>query len=76
MKDLLEVIAKALVDMPEEVQVTEITTDDTIRLELRVASDDVGKVIGKQGKIAKAIRTLVKSSAIRDSKKVYIDINQ
>jgi len=76
MKELLEVIAKALVDTPEEVQVTEKESDDAIRLELKVASDDVGKVIGKQGRIAKAIRILVKANAIRENKKVYVDINQ
>jgi len=76
MKELLEVIAKALVDIPEEVQVTEKKSDDVIRLELRVASDEVGKVIGKQGKIARAIRTLVKANAVKENKKVYVDINQ
>lgn len=76
MKELLEVIAKSLVDTPEEVQVTESKSEDAIRLELRVASDDVGKVIGKQGRIAKAIRTLVKANAVRENKKVYVDINQ
>lgn len=76
MKDLLEVIAKALVDVPEEVHVVESKTDDVIRLELKVASDDVGKVIGKQGRIAKAIRTLVKANGVKENKKVYVDINQ
>ncbi|MGE5473110.1 MAG: KH domain-containing protein [Ignavibacteriales bacterium] len=76
MKELLEVIAKSLVDLPEQVQVTETKTEDVIRLELRVADDDVGKVIGKQGRIAKAIRTLVKANAVKENKKVYVDINQ
>ncbi|MGE5329000.1 MAG: KH domain-containing protein [Deltaproteobacteria bacterium] len=76
MKDLLEVIAKALVDSPEQVEVTERKSDDAIRLELKVAPDEVGKVIGKQGKIAKAIRTLVKANAVKENKKVYVDINQ
>lgn len=76
MKDLLEVLAKSLVDMPEQVQVTENKGDDALRLELRVAPEDIGKVIGKQGRIAKAIRTIVKANALRENKKVFVDINQ
>lgn len=74
MKELVETIAKALVDSPDEVVVTEKETDKTIILELKVASDDVGKVIGKQGKIAKAIRSVVKAASSKSDKKVIVDI--
>ncbi len=75
MKELVETIAKALVNNPNEVLVTESTDEDgTIRIELRVAKDDMGKVIGKQGRIAKAIRTVVKTVAIREDKRVFVDI--
>ena len=70
MKDLIEVIAKALVDKPEEVRVKEIEGDKSIIIELTVAPEDMGKVIGKQGRIAKAIRTVVKSAAAKTDKKV------
>ena len=63
MKELVEVIAKALVDNPEEVVVTESEKEDEIVIELKVAASDVGKVIGKQGRIAKAIRSVVKAQA-------------
>lgn len=62
MKELVEVIAKFLVDNPDEVTVNEIKGEQSIILELRVAQDDMGKVIGKQGRIAKAIRTVVKAA--------------
>jgi len=65
MKHLLEVIAKALVDQPDKVTVTEKETADAVVLELHVAEGDMGKVIGKQGRIAKAIRTVVKASVDR-----------
>ena len=75
MKELVETIAKALVDSPDAVVVTEKTDDDgTIRIELSVAEDDIGKVIGKQGRIAKSIRTLVKTVAIKEDKRVFVDI--
>ena len=74
MKELLEVIAKNLVDIPEQVSVTEKKDDKGIVLELRVAPEDMGKVIGKQGRIAKAIRTVVKAAAIHDDKKVIVEI--
>jgi len=75
MKELVETIAKALVKNPDEVVVTESTDEDgTIRIELRVAKDDMGKVIGKQGRIAKSIRTVVKTVAMKEDKKVYVDI--
>ncbi|WP_455718622.1 KH domain-containing protein [Anaerosporobacter sp.] len=74
MKELVEVIATALVDHPEEVVVTENETDKAIIVELKVAADDMGKVIGKQGRIAKAIRTVVKAAASKDDKKVIVEI--
>ncbi|MDD6039053.1 MAG: KH domain-containing protein [bacterium] len=76
MKELVEVIAKALVDHPEEVVVTETETDRSIVVELRVAQSDMGKVIGKQGRIAKAIRSVVKAAASKSEKKVIVDIMQ
>ena len=74
MKELLEVVAKALVTKPEEVVVKEVLNGDTIVLELNVAEDEMGKVIGKQGRIAKSIRTLVKAAALRQEKKVIVEI--
>lgn len=76
MKELVKVIAMALVDHPDAVEVTEKETDKSIVLELRVAPEDMGKVIGKQGRIAKAIRTVVKSAAAGDDKKVVVEILQ
>ena len=76
MKELVEVIAKALVDNPDEVSVTEKDTGKAIVIELRVASSDMGKVIGKQGRIAKAIRSVVKAAASRKDKKIVVDILQ
>lgn len=74
MKELVEIIAKSLVDKPEDVSVTEVSKEDSIILELRVNSDDMGKVIGKQGRIAKAIRTVVKAAAIKEEKRVVVEI--
>jgi predicted RNA-binding protein YlqC (UPF0109 family) len=76
MKELLEVIARYLVDNPDSIQVTETEKDGTTLLELKVASEDMGKVIGKQGRIARAIRTVVKASAIHDDKRVAVEIVQ
>ena len=76
MKELVEVIAKSLVDHPDQVVVTEKETDKAIIVELKVASDDMGKVIGKQGRIAKSIRTVVKAAATKDDKKVIVEILQ
>lgn len=76
MKELVEVIAKALVDYPEEVVVTESENEKSVVLELRVAQSDMGKVIGKQGRIAKAIRAVVKAAAAKSDKKVIVDIMQ
>ena len=74
MKELVEVIAKALVDNPDEVVVTEHETDDEILVELRVAAADMGKVIGRQGRIAKAIRAVVKAASSNSDKKVSVEI--
>ncbi len=75
MKELLETIAKALVNQPDAVNVTQIDKEDgQIVFELRVAEEDMGKVIGKQGRIAKAIRAVMKSAAIRENKMVSVDI--
>ena len=76
MKELVIVIEVSLVDQRHEVVVTEKETENSIILELHVAPDDMGKVIGKQGRIAKAIRTVVKAAASRDDKKVIVDIAQ
>ncbi|MCM1105587.1 MAG: KH domain-containing protein [Blautia sp.] len=75
MKELVEVIAKALVDQPESVLVTETESEKAIVLELHVAQSDMGKVIGKQGRIAKAIRSVVKAAASREDKKVIVEIS-
>ena len=74
MKELVEVIAKSLVDYPEEVVVTETENDRSIVIELRVAQADMGKVIGKQGRIAKAIRSVVKAASSRENQKVDVEI--
>ena len=74
MKELVEVIAKALVDNPDEVVVTESAKNDEIIVELTVAPSDMGKVMGKQGRIAKAIRSVVKAAASREDKKVIVEI--
>ena len=74
MKELVEVIAKALVDDPESVTVNERTEKKTTILEVRVADSDMRKVIGKQGRIAKAIRAVVKAAAAKEDKKVIVDI--
>ncbi len=76
MKELVEVIAKSLVDYPEEVSVTQTETERAIVLELHVAQSDMGKVIGKQGRIAKAIRSVVKAAASKEEKRVTVDIVQ
>lgn len=74
MKGLLEVIAKSLVDNPDEVVVTEKETEKGLVLELKVAPSDMGKVIGKQGRIAKAIRSVVKAAASRENKQVSVEV--
>ena len=76
MKQLVEVVAKALVDNPDEVVVTEKQEEKATVVEVHVAESDMGKVIGKQGRIAKAIRTVVKAASSKSSKKVIVDILQ
>ena len=76
MKELLEVIAKNLVEHPDQVTVSEKEGDRACILELKVAPEDMGKVIGKQGRIAKAIRTVVKAAAIHDDKRIVVEIVQ
>ena len=74
MKELVEVIAKALVDNPDEVVVTESMKGEDTLIELKVAPADMGKVIGKQGRIAKAIRSVVKAAASKEDRKVIAEI--
>ena len=74
MQELVTVLAKALVEKPEAVQVEAIEEEDRTVLKLHVAQEDMGRVIGKQGRIAKAIRTIVKSAATREKQKVSVDI--
>ena len=76
MGELVEIIAKALVDNPDQVEVNEIEGTQSIIIELKVADEDMGKVIGKQGRIAKAIRTVVKAAAIKENKRVVVEIIQ
>ena len=76
MKELLEFIAKSLVKYPDAVEVTVNEKETAIVLSLHVAEDDMGKVIGRQGRIAKAIRTVVKAASSKSSKKVIVDILQ
>ena len=74
MKELVEVIASSLVDSPEDVVVTETEDEKQIFLNLTVAPEDMGKVIGKQGRIAKAIRTVVRAAGSKGDKKIMVDI--
>ncbi len=74
MKELVEVIAKALVEHPEEVVVTETENNGEIQVELKVAASDMGKVIGRQGRIAKAIRSVVKAASTKTDKHVSVEI--
>lgn len=74
MKDLLELIVKQLVDNPDDVAVNEISGEQTSVFELRVNKTDLGKVIGKQGRTARAIRTLLSAAAVKDSKRVMLEI--
>mgnify|MGYP004444806961 FL=1 len=76
MKELVSAIAKSLVEHPESVEVSESQADGTTVIQLKVASDDMGKVIGKQGRIAKAIRTVVKAAATKANEKVVVEIVQ
>jgi predicted RNA-binding protein YlqC (UPF0109 family) len=74
MKELLELIARSLVDSPDEVKVTEVEGEQTTVLELRVAADDLGKVIGKQGRTARSIRTILASSGMKLNKRIVFEI--
>jgi len=74
MKELLEFLAKSLVDNPDEVNVNVVEKDKSLVLELKVAADDMGKVIGKQGRIAKAIRTVIKAASAREGQRVVVEI--
>ncbi len=74
MKELLEAIVKPLVQYPDEVNITLTDREDSVLLELRVNPSDMGKVIGRQGRIAKAIRTVMRAASGRDGKKVIVDI--
>jgi len=74
MKDLIEFIAKSLVEHPEQVEVREYGTGDRIRLELSVAKDDMGRVIGKGGKVANSIRALLRVAAEREGKQATLDV--
>lgn len=74
MKELVETIVKAIVDQPEMVRVNQVEGEKSVILEVTVADDDMGKIIGKQGRIARAIRTVVKAAATKEGKKVIVDI--
>ena len=74
MKDLVEVIARSLVEYPDEVVVTETEREDAVYVELQVGASDMGKVIGKQGRIAKAIRTVVKAASSKADKRVIVAV--
>lgn len=74
MKELVELLTRALVDNPDEVQVREVDDNRELVVEVRVAPDDVGKVIGRQGRIVRAIRTVVKAAAAREGKRVVVEI--
>ena len=75
MKALIEFIARSLVDAPDQVQVTEVEGEQTSVLELSVAREDLGKVIGKQGRIAKSIRSVMKAAATRQGTKIAVEID-
>lgn len=74
MKELLKYVAQQLVDEPDQVEVRQVQGERSMILELRVAPKDMGKVIGKQGKIAQALRTLVKAAGLKDGKRVVVEI--
>ena len=76
MRELVEIMVKALVDNPEEVKIIEKEEENATLIEIRVADGDMGKVIGKQGRIAKAIRAVVKAASSKEEKKVIVDIVQ
>ena len=74
MKQLIEYLVKALVDEPDQVDIQEVPGEEATTYEVRVAPDDLGKVIGKQGRIANALRTVAKAAAMKEKKKVYVEI--
>jgi predicted RNA-binding protein YlqC (UPF0109 family) len=74
LKNLIEYLVKELVDDPDQVDINEVPGDDATTYEVRVAPDDLGKVIGKQGRIANALRTVAKAAAMKQKKKVYVEI--
>lgn len=74
MKQMIEFLVRELVDQPDEVSVSEVPGDEATTYEVRVAPDDLGKVIGKQGRIANALRTIAKAAAMKEKKKVYVEI--
>ncbi len=76
MKELVENIAKAIVDQPDMVHINEVQGEKSVILEISVADDDMGKIIGRQGRIARAIRTVVKAAATKEGKKVIVDIQE
>jgi len=73
-REMLTYIVEKLVDHPEEISINELINEDMITLQLKVNPDDMGKVIGRQGRIAKGIRTLLKSAGLRENKRVMVDI--
>ena len=76
MEELLAFLAKSLVDHPEDVSVKKVDGENSVVYELRVNDDDMGKVIGKQGRIAKSIRTIIKAASSKEDKRVIVDIVQ
>ncbi len=74
MENLIEYLVKALVDEPEHVNITQVLRDEATTYEVRVAPNDLGKVIGKQGRIANALRTVAKAAAMKNKQKVYVEI--
>jgi len=74
LQSLIEYLVKSLVDEPEQVSITEVPQEEATTYEVRVAPGDLGKVIGKQGRIANALRTVIKSVAMKDKRKVYVEI--
>lgn len=74
MKELIVFIAKSLVDSPDEVEVTEVTSDQGLVLQLRVAKDDLGKIIGRQGRMARVLRTVLSAASARAGQRVLLDI--
>lgn len=74
MKELVEYMVKSLVDNPEHVQISELEGEQSVVYEVRVAPEDMGKIIGKQGRIAKAMRTIVKAAGVKSGKKAMVEI--